>query len=60
MPKYKGCEWLFIFSCVALLELVADFKNLDDPNDTSFDPHPTDYPVVELEYPNTSASERYV
>jgi [histone H3]-lysine79 N-trimethyltransferase len=35
------------------------FRNPDDPNDTSFDPHPTLYPVAELEYPNTGASERY-
>ncbi|KIK02344.1 hypothetical protein K443DRAFT_55870, partial [Laccaria amethystina LaAM-08-1] len=31
-----------------------------DPNDTSFNPHPTEYPVVELEYPNTRAIERFV
>jgi H3 lysine-79-specific histone-lysine N-methyltransferase len=37
-----------------------DFKNLDDPSDTRFKPHPKDYPVVELEYPNTHSSERYV
>ncbi|KAF8168375.1 hypothetical protein B0H34DRAFT_57428 [Crassisporium funariophilum] len=34
------------------------FKNLDDLTDESFAPHPTNYPVVELEYPNTGASER--
>ncbi len=32
--------------------------NPDNPDDTSFDPHPTGYPVVELEYPNYGASER--
>lgn len=37
----------------------TDFKNPDDPDDKSFQPHPTDYPVVELEYPNTGASEKY-
>lgn len=39
---------------------VKDFKNFDDLNDKTFDPHPTEYPVVELEYPNTGASERCV
>ncbi|KAJ3474613.1 hypothetical protein NLI96_g12364 [Meripilus lineatus] len=38
----------------------AFFKNRNDPTDRSFDPHPTDYPVVELEYPNTYASERFI
>lgn len=36
----------------------TDFKNLQDPSDTSFKPHPKDYPFVELEYPNTHSSER--
>ncbi|KAI0762345.1 S-adenosyl-L-methionine-dependent methyltransferase [Fomes fomentarius] len=38
----------------------TDFKNPDDPDDKSFQPHPTDYPVVELEYPNTGASEKFI
>ncbi|PCH33057.1 DOT1-domain-containing protein [Wolfiporia cocos MD-104 SS10] len=38
----------------------TDFRNLDDPADKSFEPHPTDYPVTELEYPNTGASERFI
>ncbi|KAA1475413.1 DOT1-domain-containing protein [Dentipellis sp. KUC8613] len=38
----------------------AFFKNPEDPTDTSFEPHPTDYPVAELEFPNTGASERYI
>ncbi|KAJ7451115.1 histone-lysine N-methyltransferase [Mycena latifolia] len=38
----------------------AYFKNLEDPTDTSFKPHPKDYPVVELEYPNTHSSERFI
>ncbi|KAJ6573890.1 histone-lysine N-methyltransferase [Mycena vulgaris] len=38
----------------------AYFKNLADPSDTSFKPHPKDYPVVELEYPNTHSSERFI
>jgi H3 lysine-79-specific histone-lysine N-methyltransferase len=37
-----------------------DFRNLDDPNDKSFEPHATDYPVVEIEYPNYGASERFI
>ena len=37
-----------------------DFKNPNDPHDRSFDPHPTNYPVGELEFPNSGASERYV
>jgi [histone H3]-lysine79 N-trimethyltransferase len=36
------------------------FKNLEDVDDRSWDPHPTNYPAVELEYPNTGASERCV
>ncbi len=38
----------------------TDFKNPNDPYDKSFDPHPTDYPVGELEFPNSGAIERYV
>ncbi|KAJ7480031.1 histone-lysine N-methyltransferase, partial [Mycena galericulata] len=38
----------------------AYFKNLDDPSDTRFKPHPKDYPVVELEYPNNNSSERFI
>ncbi|CAA7264669.1 unnamed protein product [Cyclocybe aegerita] len=38
----------------------AYFKNPNDPNDKSFEPHPTDYPVVELEFPNKGASERFI
>ncbi|KDR84720.1 hypothetical protein GALMADRAFT_233024 [Galerina marginata CBS 339.88] len=36
------------------------FKNPNDPIDKTFDPHPTNYPVVELEYPNSGASERFI
>ncbi|KAH9963553.1 hypothetical protein BC827DRAFT_118497 [Russula dissimulans] len=39
---------------------VQYFKNPNDPHDRSFDPHPTNYPVAELEFPNSGASERYV
>ena len=38
----------------------ADFKNPNDPHDRSFDAHPTNYPVGELEFPNSGATERYV
>ncbi|THH17203.1 hypothetical protein EW146_g3567 [Bondarzewia mesenterica] len=38
----------------------AYFRNPKDKTDKSFEPHPTDYPVGELEYPNTGASERYI
>ncbi|KAF8971602.1 hypothetical protein BDZ97DRAFT_1607554, partial [Flammula alnicola] len=31
-----------------------------NPDDLSFDPHPTNYPVAELEYPNSGASERFI
>lgn len=34
------------------------FKNLDDPSDKSFEPE--SYPVMDLEFPNNHASERYV
>ncbi|KAG6885032.1 hypothetical protein C0993_006448 [Termitomyces sp. T159_Od127] len=36
------------------------FRNHDDPRDYRFKPHPTQYPVVELEYPNTGAVERFI
>ncbi|KAG6816266.1 hypothetical protein H0H87_007347 [Tephrocybe sp. NHM501043] len=36
------------------------FKNLKDENDFQFKPHPTRYPVAELEYPNTGAVERFI
>ncbi|RXW15085.1 hypothetical protein EST38_g10773 [Candolleomyces aberdarensis] len=36
------------------------FMDPNDPENRCFDPHPTDYPVVELEYPNTNAKERYI
>lgn len=38
----------------------VDFTNPEDPEDRSFDPHPTHYPYATLEYPNTGASERLV
>ncbi|KAJ7615106.1 histone methylation protein DOT1-domain-containing protein [Mycena polygramma] len=36
------------------------FINPLDESDDSFMPHRTDYPVVELEYPNTNSSERFI
>ncbi|KAJ7725529.1 histone-lysine N-methyltransferase [Mycena maculata] len=38
----------------------AYFKNLKDPNDMRFKPHPKNYPTVELEYPNTNSVERFI
>ncbi|KAH9855768.1 S-adenosyl-L-methionine-dependent methyltransferase [Lenzites betulinus] len=38
----------------------AYFTNPEDPEDRSFDPHPTHYPYATLEYPNTGASERFI
>ncbi|KAF7335840.1 Histone-lysine N-methyltransferase, H3 lysine-79 specific [Mycena sanguinolenta] len=38
----------------------AYFKNLENPNDISFKPTPVLYPFVELEYPNTRSSERFI
>ncbi|KAJ6569519.1 S-adenosyl-L-methionine-dependent methyltransferase [Mycena capillaripes] len=38
----------------------AYFKNLNDPSDCSFKPHPKNYPYVDLEYPNSHSSERYI
>jgi hypothetical protein len=51
---------LFASSYVNPYSSDPDFKNPDDPHDRSFDPHPTDYPVAELEFPNSGATERYV
>jgi H3 lysine-79-specific histone-lysine N-methyltransferase len=57
--SYKTCE----HSCVLLRPLIrfiliADFKNLDDPSDTSFEAE--SYPATELEYPNAHACETCV
>lgn len=35
----------------------TDFRNPDDPEDKRFEPHHTDFPFVELEYPNNNARE---
>ncbi|CCM01428.1 uncharacterized protein FIBRA_03479 [Fibroporia radiculosa] len=36
------------------------FSNPSDPNDRTFEAHPTEYPVIELEYPNSGACERFI
>ncbi|KAF7306373.1 Histone-lysine N-methyltransferase, H3 lysine-79 specific [Mycena indigotica] len=36
------------------------FKNYQDPSDRSFQQSPNRYPTVELEYPNRTASEKYI
>ena len=51
---------VFFAKCSVLTEILTDFKNPDDPDDTSFEPHPENYPVAYLEYPNDDAQERYV
>ena len=53
---------LYPFSLPVMFILVShlDFKNPNDPHDKDFDPHPTDYPVGELEFPNSGATEKYV
>ncbi|KAF9818481.1 hypothetical protein IEO21_02719 [Rhodonia placenta] len=38
----------------------VDFKNPDNPDDESFNPDPVSYPVTELEYPNSGASEKFI
>ncbi|KAI0042141.1 DOT1-domain-containing protein [Auriscalpium vulgare] len=38
----------------------AHFVNSKDPTDLSFQPHLTRYPVAELEFPNSGATERYI
>ncbi|KAH7911815.1 S-adenosyl-L-methionine-dependent methyltransferase [Hygrophoropsis aurantiaca] len=38
----------------------AYFRNLDDPSDTSFEPHEDSCPIAELEYPNNNASESFI
>ena len=47
----------FFAKCSVLTEILADFKNPDDPDDTSFEPHPENYPVAYLEYPNDDAQD---
>lgn len=62
MRSYKACGYSSDLSSspssCSLLSL--DFRNLEDPKDFSFKPHPKNYPVAELEYPNSGSLERYV
>lgn len=62
MPTYKACMYLSVSveQIRQLSSTFADFTNPHDPNDKAFEPQPTHYPVVELEYPNTNAAERSV
>jgi [histone H3]-lysine79 N-trimethyltransferase len=61
MKSYVQCQSpLFASTYVGHHYFLLDFKNPNDPYDKSFDPHPTDYPVGELEFPNSGATERYV
>ncbi|KAJ8482265.1 hypothetical protein ONZ45_g15007 [Pleurotus djamor] len=39
---------------------ISYFTNPRNPNDRSFEPHPSDYPYAELEYPNNGAVERFI
>ncbi|KAI1785576.1 DOT1-domain-containing protein [Ganoderma leucocontextum] len=54
----------FLSSEVVVRNLMKGYKqyfnNSLDPQDKSFDPHPTDYPKVDLEYPNTDAQESFI
>ena len=71
-PDFKSCEQVVkgllkqyktrtsVPFCHAFPDYCVDFKNPADPNDKSFEVHLTDYPTVELEFPNTNASETWV
>jgi len=50
----------YLYAPWAYFWLITDFKNPSDPNDISFEVHLENYPVAELEYPNTGAKERFV
>ena len=58
MKTYKACSSPH-YAALSPANCPLDFKNPIDPTDQSFEPHPERYPVVELEYPNTGASEKY-
>jgi [histone H3]-lysine79 N-trimethyltransferase len=55
--SYKSCTTFCVPTPIILTHSALDFKNPKDPNDTSFEPHPTAYPTAELEYPNTGGCE---
>jgi H3 lysine-79-specific histone-lysine N-methyltransferase len=57
MKSYKACELCYSHH-KHHVDLATDFTNPDDPKDLSFEPHL--HPVVELEYPNQGASERFL
>ncbi|EMD41366.1 hypothetical protein CERSUDRAFT_146284 [Gelatoporia subvermispora B] len=54
----------FLSSEVIVQRLIKSYKayfvNPEDPSDKFWEPHPTDYPVTELEYPNDEACERFI
>ncbi len=66
MKSYVQCSLRSLFTPFSLPVMFTfifsyqDFKNPNDPHDRSFDTHPTNYPVAELEFPNSGAVERYV
>jgi len=57
IKTYKACELSYSHH-KHHVDLAADFTNPDDPKDMSFKPH--HHPMVELEYPNQGASERFL
>jgi H3 lysine-79-specific histone-lysine N-methyltransferase len=57
MHSYKSCTIFCVPTLILSTHSALDFKNPKDPNDTSFEPHPTAYPTSELEYPNTGGCE---
>lgn len=60
MKSYRACLFFSLPFSFRVYSTFTDFTNPDDPHDSSFEPHPDHYPVVELEYPNQGASERFV
>jgi len=58
VKSYKTCV-CYLSAPQACFSLITDFKNPNDPNDISFEAHPENYPLAELEYPNTGAKERF-
>ena len=57
--SYKTCEHSHVICRLFIpFIFIVDFKNLDDPSDTSFEAE--SYPSTELEYPNAHACETCV
>ncbi|KAL6303489.1 hypothetical protein BKA93DRAFT_734905 [Sparassis latifolia] len=50
----------FFPSFLRVIHCSPDFTNPNDSEDKRFEPHPTDYSVMKLEYPNIGACERFV